>query len=279
METSTGIEDEYGHEGNVEYILENVLMPDDGSPEFKHLQDEYNCQLTLCCKCTSNYSCKDSAVCCHGGGLEYNPEYGELVLITSAAREFPTIVECNDLCECDQSQCRNRLVQFGPRKKLEIYNSPLYKSKGLRTSVAIPRGAFICEYAGELLTLPEAQRRLELIDKTRLMNYILYLCEYAKPKSHKSKTNLLEITIVDPSRRGNIGRYLNHSCEPNCEILAVRTNCPIPKIAIFAKRNINVNEELCFHYAGENFDERKSSGKLCLCGASNCCGFMPNTKI
>lgn len=48
---------------------------------------------------------------------------------------------------------------------------------------------------------------------------------------------------------------------------------------IFAKRDIQANEELCFHYGGGDFNENKTGGKPCLCAAPNCAGFVPNTPI
>ncbi|XP_030564189.1 probable histone-lysine N-methyltransferase set-23 isoform X1 [Drosophila novamexicana] len=277
MPAHVEIDDDYDHNGNVEYILENVLMPDDGSPEYSRLKDDYNSQLTLSCTCTDN--CSNIVLCCHGDGIKYTRAKGELVLLSSADKQFPSIIECNDLCECPITLCTNRRVQYGPRKNLEVFESPLYKSKGLRTTADIPCGAFICEYAGELLTLSEAQRRLEHIDKNCLVNYILCLNEHVSPQSHYLVQKQLLLTIVDPAQRGNIGRYLNHSCQPNCEILPVRTNCPIPKVGIFAKHDIYANEELCFHYAGEEHREGMSNGKPCLCGAPYCIGVIPNTRI
>lgn len=222
------IDDDYNHEVSVEYILENVLMTDDNSPEFKSLRDNYNSQLTMSCSCSAqNNTCNDNRHCCHGGSFILNRD--ELVLIRRTDEQIPAITECNDFCECKLSRCNNRLVQFGPRKKLEIFYSPLFKSMGLRTMNNIPCGAFICEYAGELLTLAEARRRLKLIDERGQMNYILCLYEHAMLE-HKRAYYPAQITIVDPSQRGNIGRYLNHSCQPNCEILAVRINSPVPKL-------------------------------------------------
>lgn len=219
------IEDDYEHVENLEYILENVLMHDDGSPEFRNLKDDFNSQLTLSCKCSNNNNCCNNIEFCHKGGLKYMHVKDELVLMPNEDKQFRSIVECNDLCECKATQCLNRRVQYGPRQKLEVFDSPLYKSKGLRTAADIPSGAFICEYAGELLTLSEAQRRIKFVDRNGQMNYILCLYEHSNVQSSK-----ILLTIVDPSKRGNIGRYLNHSCQPNCQILPVRTNCPIPKI-------------------------------------------------
>lgn len=294
------LEDDYEHQESIEYVLENVLMPDDGSNEFKRLRDDYNSLLTASCRCSITYDCNENnRACCHGGRFKYNENANELVLRQKVYNYLPALIECNDLCHCSANVCKNRLVQYGPRKNLEIFDSPRFKSKGLRTTTNIPCGAFICEYAGELLTLSEAKRRLELIDKHGQMNYILCLNEYANSNG-KTKIKSAHVTCVDPCERGNIGRYLNHSCNPNCDILPVRINCPVPKICkklvqntellfliiyvnaitgIFAKRDIAANEELCFHYGGGDSNEGVIGGKLCLCAAPNCAGVIPNTSI
>ncbi|XP_037728291.1 probable histone-lysine N-methyltransferase set-23 [Drosophila subpulchrella] len=264
--SDTALCDDYEHPDSLEYILESVLMPSDGSLDFKTLADEYNSVLLNQCQC--NGACEKSEICPHGGQYEYPRDGVELVLKKSSN----PVIECNDLCKCSRNTCSNRLVQYGPRKNLKIFDSPVYGSKGLRTTVNIPEGGYICEYAGELLTASEAKRRLNINEELGLMNYVLVLNEYTSETKQ-------QVTIVDPSRRGNIGRYLNHSCEPNCNIAAVRIDCPIPKIGIFAARDIRAQEELCFHYGGEGEYKKFAYGKTCLCAAPNCTGFMPNTAI
>ncbi|XP_032577850.1 probable histone-lysine N-methyltransferase set-23 [Drosophila sechellia] len=266
VESEPAPNDDYEHPDGLEYILESVLMPSDGSKEFKCLADEYNSVLLNPCHCKG--ACENSEVCPHAGQYEFTGDGSELILRNSAN----PVIECNDMLICCINTCSNRLVYSGPRKHLEIFDSPEYGSKGLRSTVKIPKGGYICEYAGELLTVPEAKRRVHVNEKLGLMNYVLVLNEYTSDKKQ-------QVTIVDPSRRGNIGRYLNHSCEPNCHIAAVRIDCPIPKIGIFAARDIAAKEELCFHYGGEGQYKKVTSGKTCLCGASKCTGFMPNTEI
>ncbi|KAH8293735.1 hypothetical protein KR054_003583 [Drosophila jambulina] len=263
-------EDDYEHPDGVEYILESVLMPNDGSVEFQRLEEEYNSVLLNPCQCQG--SCDNNETCSHGGQYKYGPDGKELLLCNSEHSPKP-VIECNSLCECNTNSCSNRLVQYGPRKNLEVFDSPIYGSKGLRSTVNIPSGAFISEYAGELLTTNEAKRRLEANEMLGEMNYVLVLNEYTSDEKQ-------QVTIVDPSRRGNIGRYLNHSCEPNCHIAAVRIDCPIPKIGIFAARDIKAQEELCFHYGGEEGQYVKTNnGKTCLCATPSCTGYMPSTAI
>ena len=37
---------------------------------------------------------------------------------------------------------------------------------------------------------------------------------------------------------GNIGRYLNHSCEPNLEMVTIRSSSMVPHLALFTTRNV-----------------------------------------
>lgn len=92
--------------------------------------------------------------------------------------------------------------------------------------------------------------------------------------------NIIE-TIVDPSRFGNIGRYINHSCNPNCELIPIRVDSLIPKIAIFAKKDILEGSELTFDYGDGKLGVSKESGakyRLCLCEEENCRKYLPFNK-
>ena len=55
---------------------------------------------------------------------------------------------------------------------------------------------------------------------------------------------------VDGSPRSNVARYINHSCDPNCE-----TDIEDEKIFVYASRAIDIGEELAFDYGEEYFDE------------------------
>ncbi|EPB74700.1 SET domain protein, partial [Ancylostoma ceylanicum] len=62
--------------------------------------------------------------------------------------------------------------------------------------------------------------------------------------------------IIDATKKGNCSRFMNHSCEPNavCEKWYVpKTPCAIDRIGFFAKRDIELGEEITFDYQFENY--------------------------
>ena len=99
--------------------------------------------------------------------------------------------------------------------------------RGLFARKAFWKGDFIVEYTGDLIP-------------TR----------YADTLKTKYLFEVNEKWTVDGSPRSNIARYINHSCNPNCETGIVRG-----RILILAKRDIAMGEELTFDYGDEYFAE------------------------
>lgn len=62
---------------------------------------------------------------------------------------------------------------------------------------------FICEYLGEVVSEEEFRRRMTEDYSTSNHHYCL---------------NLDSGTVIDGYRMGNISRFVNHSCQPNCEM-------------------------------------------------------------
>ena len=85
-------------------------------------------------------------------------------------------------------------------------------------------------------------------------------------------------TIVDPARVGNAGRFINHSCAPNLAPHPVRVGSLVPRLALFATRDLEAGEELTFAY-GDATSPPDSTGSAalrpCLCGAAACRGTLP----
>jgi hypothetical protein len=80
--------------------------------------------------------------------------------------------------------------------------------------------------------------------------------------------------VIDPSIGGNEARWINHSCNPNCEIRERRR-----RIFIHALRNIRTGEELSYDYRLEIDDDVPRTKEIedeapCYCGSKNCRGTL-----
>ncbi|XP_019877387.1 probable histone-lysine N-methyltransferase set-23 [Aethina tumida] len=173
--------------------------------------------------------------------------------------------ECSLNCKCTVT-CGNRLVQYGPNPFLTVKKCNDSKGLGLFTNKYIKKGTFICEYAGELINEFEYKKRFNSY-KTRLkMNYVFCLNEHFGDKTVK--------TFIDPTYYGNIGRYINHSCDPNCNLVIIRIDTTIPGLYVFANKDIPENCELTFNY-GNVIPGNCSNQTKCLCNSPNCQQFLP----
>lgn len=79
-------------------------------------------------------------------------------------------------------------------------------------------------------------------------------------------------TIIDGSVNGSDARFINHSCNPNCEAIVEDG-----EVYIDAIRTIKVGEELTYDYhldIGSEITEEDRQRYACLCGAANCRGTM-----
>lgn len=76
-------------------------------------------------------------------------------------------------------------------------------------------------------------------------------------------------TIIDATRCGNLARFINHSCNPNCYAKVITVEGQ-KKIVIYSKQPINVNEEITYDYKFPIEDQKIP----CLCGAPQCRGTL-----
>jgi len=53
--------------------------------------------------------------------------------------------------------------------------------------------------------------------------------------------------VIDPTYKGNMARFINHSCDPNCETQKWNVLGEIA-VGIFAIKDIREGEELSFNY-------------------------------
>jgi len=139
--------------------------------------------------------------------------------------------------------------------------SPLYavrRSKvhgnGVFATRKIPADTRIIEYKGEHITWKEADRR-DPHDPENPFHTFYFSLENGKE-------------VIDGGVRGNDSRWINHSCDPNCEAREEDG-----RVFIFALRDIRRGEELNYDY-GLILDERHTPtvkrAYACFCNASNC---------
>ncbi len=176
------------------------------------------------------------------------------------------IIECNSRCTCDLT-CRNRRSQHGSCQYLSLFNTES-KGLGLVSTVNLPMGFFVGEYVGEIISKLQADVRLiSLTDESKC-----YLLQF---QEHLNNRTL--ITNIDATFKGNLTRFINHSCDPNLVIVPVRTETIVPRLCLFTCKCVCIEEELCFSYFGGDISTKLGS-KNCLCKSENCVGFLPLNK-
>ncbi|XP_034249281.1 histone-lysine N-methyltransferase eggless isoform X2 [Thrips palmi] len=113
----------------------------------------------LCgCDCTDDCQNKEKCACwkltiqgsaLYPGGVE-DPNVGYYYKRLQE-RVITGIYECNEQCKCSKKTCLNRVVQHPLQLQLQLFKTP-NKGWGLRCVNDIPKGTFICIYAGYLYT-------------------------------------------------------------------------------------------------------------------------------
>lgn len=88
--------------------------------------------------------------------------------------------------------------------------------------------------------------------------------------SHFYFMSLQNGVFIDATKKGNLGRFCNHSCNPNCYVDKWVVGDKL-RMGIFAKRGIRAGEELVFNY---NVDRYGANPQPCYCGEANCTGFI-----
>lgn len=154
------------------------------------------------------------------------------------------IYECHAKCACHREHCSNRLVQQGLFVQLQLFKD---KSKGwgLRTLHDLPRGTFICQYIGELLTSDQGHERAQSIDDKYQTSLDLVKQVRYETGHDDGNDDDDEPYVLDGSLYSNIGRYFNHSCDPNMFIQNVfidTHDLHFPNLALFTRTHIRAGQ-------------------------------------
>ncbi|CAH2061450.1 unnamed protein product [Thlaspi arvense] len=168
------------------------------------------------------------------------------------------LYECGPLCKCP-SACYLRVTQRGIRFKLEIFKTES-RGWGVRSLSSIPSGNFICEYVVELLEDKEAERRTgndeylfdigNKYDNSLAEGMSKLMPGMEKEKEEEDGGDGGETTGFTVAKKGNIGRFINHSCSPNLyaqNVLYDHEDKRIPHVMLCAMDNIPPLQELQLH--------------------------------
>ena len=109
------------------------------------------------CKCSDTCSSEDT---CHCADLSVKSWYDAEGRLKDGFdyKDPPHIIECNSMCRCNVSMCHNRVVQHGISVRLQVFRT-WGMGWGVRALADIPKGSFVCEYVGELISDSEADTR------------------------------------------------------------------------------------------------------------------------
>ena len=143
-------------------------------------------------------------------------------------------------------------LPFEFQSKIETQKRAGQKGFGLFALDPIKTGQFIIEYVGEVLEEDEYLRRKEFYAETGTRHYYFM--------------NVGNGETIDAYRMGNVGRFMNHSCEPNCETQKWLVHGELA-IGFFAIKDIDMGEELTFDYNFERYDDKPMK---CYCGSKGC---------
>lgn len=219
-------------------------------------------ELFIGCACPDDCSNDEEDCVCFA---QHGSAYTASGLLEDISSTEP-VYECNMCCNCP-SNCSNRLVQKAPPWRFKRYPTG-DKGFALKTLDYIPKGSFVIEYIGEVISSDEASERLKMTDSC----YTLSVKEYYGKEKH--------MYHIDATNFGNDARFINHSCSPNLFVVPVRVSSTLPLLCLFSIRDIEVDEELSFDYGHSHSDHPLSSSlasnrRICLCKADACKGFLP----
>jgi len=129
--------------------------------------------------------------------------------------------------------------------QLEVRHSSIHGS-GCFARQPVSEGTRVAEYVGERISKSESLRRCI--------------------ENNQCIFSLSDEFDLDGNVPGNLARFINHSCAPNCE-----AEMHEGSIWIVALRDIAAGEELTFNYGYDLEDYREHP---CRCEAQDCVGFI-----
>jgi histone-lysine N-methyltransferase SETD1 len=138
------------------------------------------------------------------------------------------------------------------------FDRSLIHAWGVFADAAISAGEMIVEYRGELIGNAVAELREKEYEAAKIGSDYMFRID--------------SLNVCDATKQGNVARFINASCDPNCYTKII-TFDGSKRIVIYAKKDIQVGEELCYDYKFP-IEYDKTKRIRCHCGARECRGYM-----
>ncbi len=164
-------------------------------------------------------------------------------------------IGCLEKSRIDHPRSRTRALSRATRQRqaIEVRQSRVH-GVGVFATKSIRKGTRIIEYTGKRILWNDVPDK---VDDTH--TFLFGLAD--------------GIHVIDPTIGGSDARWINHSCQPNCEAIEEKDE----RIFIYALRHLRPGEELFYDYALEMDEPRTKESEnesACNCGNSSCRGTM-----
>ncbi len=126
---------------------------------------------------------------------------------------------------------------------------------GAFATESIAAGVRLIEYSGERLTPAEADARYPDVEGERHHTFLFAIDDDV---------------VIDAANGGNAARFINHSCDPNCDAVVEDGRIWIETI-----REVAAGDEMAYDYAYVLEERHTAAARRrypCSCGASTCRG-------
>ena len=164
------------------------------------------------------------------------------------------MIECSKTCSLG-SHCGNKRFTNIENAPTEVFKTA-YKGVGLRATADIPADSFIMEYVGEVLDYNKFKKRAKKYSKDDVQHFYFM----ALSSEH----------YIDASNKGNISRFINHSCSPNAETQKWTVGGEL-RVGFFSKKAIAKGDEVTFDYKYERYGQE---AQKCFCNTDKCRGWL-----
>ncbi|CAO1404735.1 unnamed protein product [Diamesa serratosioi] len=232
-------------------IMEHVDLCDERLSRFITIRDNLYLSERVICKINKTMKC-DCTI------SEEEVKKGEVGCTVNCINRM-LYIECSLKCRCGE-YCDNQQFQRYNYVNCGVFRTER-KGFGIRANHEVFPDQFIIEYVGEVLNTKQFEKRAK---------------QYSKEKNkHYYFMALRSSAVIDATTKGNISRFINHSCDPNAMTQKWTVNGEL-RVGFFSTRYIKPGEEITFDYQFQRYGKQ---AQKCYCEAENCRGWIGENPI